>query len=71
MFPRKYGVKSKATGSIGSEGYRFRTPLMAAAWASYFEYVEWRAGVKSNGWVVEEYVPKGSKKWNQIMNQEN
>ena len=71
MFKRKYGVKSKDTGTVGTEGYKYRTPLMAAWHAVCYEWVEWRAGVKSKGWVVEEYVPKGSKKWNRIMNLED
>ena len=69
MFPRKYGVKSRDTGTVGAEGHRYRLPWTAAYWAWYFEFVEARAGIKSNGWVVEEYVPKYSKKWVKIMSQ--
>lgn len=71
MFKRKYGVKSLDTGTVGTEGHRFLTPLGAAYWAVHFEYVEFRAGIQSKGWVVEEYVPKGSKKWDRIMNSED
>ena len=70
MFEKKYGIKSRDTRSVGTEGHRFRTPWMAALWCTYFEFVEWRAGVDSEGWVVEEYVPKGSKKWKKLMNLE-
>lgn len=71
MFERKYGVKSRDTGTVGTEGYKFRTPLVPAFWAWYFEHVEMMAGVASKGWVVEEFVPKGSKKWKRLMNLED
>ena len=70
MFPRKYGIKSRDTGTVGTEGYRFRTSIVPALYCVWFEWIEDMAGVDSKGWVVEEYVPKGSHKWNSIMNQE-
>lgn len=62
---KRFRVVSNDTGP--GIGWPYRFALQAGYWAAYFEYIEFRAGIKSAGWKVQEFVPKHSKKWNKLV----
>jgi hypothetical protein len=61
MFEKKYRVISNDTGP-GST-WLYRSKYLAGYWAAFYEYVEWRAGIASNGWKVQERVKKDSPRY--------
>lgn len=52
MFPQKYRVISYDTGP-GTD-FLYRSVWTAAYWAMYYEYTEFRAGIQSKGWGVQQ-----------------